>query len=160
MSALALLLALALAGCGDEPVIIDSPRLDAADADACRSLLDDLPDQLYDEDRRLVAPAAAYGAAWGDPAIVLTCGAPLPEGLDDLSPCLEANGVGWFLPPGAEDDLADDEDPADVTIAAAGYRPVVAVTIPGDYRPGGVAAVTAGLAAAVEANLELVDPCA
>jgi len=159
VSALALLLAVVLGGCGDEPVIIDSPRLDAADAEACRDLLDDLPDQLYDEDRRLVAPAAAYGAAWGEPAIVLTCGAPMPEGLDDLSPCLEANGVGWFLPPEAEDDLGDDEEPADVTIAAAGYRPVVAVTIPGDYRPGGVAGVTAGLAEAVEANLELVQPC-
>ena len=156
----ALLLSLAgLSGCGDEPVQIDLPLLSAADDAACDALVDDLPDLLHDLDRRLVSPAAAHGAAWGDPAIVLRCGTEMPEGLDEFSECLEANGVGWFLPPEAEDDAGDETDPADVTIAAAGYRPVVSVTIPGEYRPEGVAAVTAGLAEAVDANLELVDPC-
>lgn len=152
-------LVLAVSGCGDNPVIVESPRLSAADAAACQGLLDDLPDRLHDEERRLVAPAAAPGAAWGDPAIVLQCGAAMPEELDRLSPCLEANGVGWFLPPEAEDDIADDQNPGPVTIAAAGYRPVVTVTIPGDYRPEGVAAATADLASAVEDNLKLVQPC-
>jgi hypothetical protein len=34
------------------------------------------------------------------------------------------------------------------------------VEIPGERQPEGVASVTAGLAAAVEEHLELVDPCA
>lgn len=139
---------------------VDSPTLDAAGAAACAALVDDLPDTLAGEERRMISPAAAYAGAWGDPAIVLTCGVEPPPDLTDTSECLEANGVGWFLPPDATDDVGDDKDPADVTVTAAGYEPAVSVLIPGDYRPEGVAAVTAGLAAAVEAHLELVDPCA
>jgi hypothetical protein len=134
-------------------VSIDVPHLDEQDHATCEQLVDDLPDTLADEERRLVSPAAAPGAAWGDPAIVLRCGVPPPK-LDDVAECLEANGVGWYVT--TEDD-ADQE--ADATVTAAGYRPVVSVDIPGDYRPEGVASVTATLAPVVERHLELVQPC-
>jgi len=104
------------------------------------------------EARRLVSPAAALGAAWGDPAIVLRCGVPAPD-LSATAECLEANGVGWYV-------ATDAEDPeADATVTAAGYRPVVTVDIPGDHQPEGVASVTATLAPLVERHLELVDAC-
>jgi hypothetical protein len=141
-------------GCADGPVTIDSPRLTAEDSTTCEGFVADLPDELAGEARRLVSPAAAPGAAWGDPAIVLRCGVALPEDFDRFASCVEADGVGWFVPPRAE------EDPdADVTLTAAGYRPVVSVEVPGDYRPEGVAAVMAELAPAVAAGLELVRPC-
>ena len=57
----------------------------------------------------------------------------LPE-LDPLAECLEANGVGWYV---TTDGRRGPE--ADATVTAAGYRPVVAVEIPGDYQPEGVA---------------------
>jgi hypothetical protein len=134
-------------------VPIDSPRLDDHDRAACDALVDALPDQLAGQERRLVAPAAAPGAAWGDPPIVLRCGVPTPH-LDPFAECLEANGVGWYVA------TADDSDPeADATVTAAGYRPVVTVEIPGDYQPEGVASVTATLAHLVDHHLELVQPC-
>ncbi len=143
-----------MAGCADAPVSIDSPTLDEEERTACRAVLDDLPDTLAGEQRRLVAPAAAPGAAWGDPPIVLQCGVPAPQ-LDPLAECLEADGVGWYVT------TKDDEDPeADATIVAAGYRPVLQVEIPGDYQPEGVATLTATLAPLVEKHLDLVDPCA
>ncbi len=127
--------------------------MDAADEAACEALLDDVPETLYDEERRLVAPAAARGAAWGDPPIVLTCGVSEPAEFDQFSLCIEANGVGWFVPPSQE------EEGADVTITAVGHRPRVSVVIPGEYRPEGLASVMANLAPVVDEHLELVDPC-
>jgi hypothetical protein len=145
---------LPVAGCADAPVSIDSPRLDEADRDTCRAFVDDLPEEMAGEQRRLVSPAAAPGAAWGDPAIVLRCGVPAPD-LPDTAECLEANGVGWYVV------SSDESDPeADATVTAAGYRPVVTVDVPGDRQPEGVASVTATLAPLVEEHLELVDACA
>jgi hypothetical protein len=151
--AVACALVLVLPACGDNPVRIDAPGLDAADRETCEALVDDLPDKLYDQERRLVAPAASRGAAWGDPPIVLVCGVDEPEEYDEYSLCIEANGVGWFVPPSQE------EDGVDVTITTVGHLPRVAVTIPGDYRPNGLASVMASLSSVVEEHLELVDPC-
>ncbi len=131
---------LAATACADAPVELDNPNLDDADRATCVALVDDLPETLAGEERRLVAPAAAPGAAWGDPPIVLRCGADLAEPDADVE-CLEANGVDWFVT------TADDEDPeADATVTAAGYRPSLTVAIPGDHQPEGVASVTAALA--------------
>ena len=52
----------------------------------------------------------------------------------------------------------DDQD-SDLVFTAVGYRPIVSVDVPHDYRPEGSAAVIADLAEAVEEHLELVEPC-
>ena len=114
-------------------------------------MVDDLPDELFDQERRLVAPVATRGAAWGDPPIVLVCGVGEPEEYDEFSLCIEANGVGWFVPPSQE------EDGVDVTITTVGHLPRIAVTIPGEYRPNGLASVMANLSSVVEEHLELVE---
>ena len=119
-----------------------------------RSFLADLPRELAGESERTVGDESALGAAWGDPAIVLTCGSELPDDFDRFAECVEANGVGWFVPSDAE---ADQSSTAALT--AAGYRPVVRVTVPGDYRPEGVASIIAELADPVREHLRLVDRC-
>ncbi len=143
-----------LTGCGDNPVRLDSAPLDEAAHTACRALVDDLPDEVAEESRRLVAPANALGAAWGDPPIVLTCGAEVPLEFDRFATCVEANGVGWYVPADAEE-----QPDATVTLTAAGYRPVVQVEVPGEHRPEGAAAAMAELAPAVDEHLELINAC-
>lgn len=120
----------------------------------CQQFLDDLPTELAGEKTRVVTPADALGAAWGNPAITLTCGVSLPAEFDQFANCTEANGVGWFIPPEAAQDPS-----SDVTVTAAGHRPIVQVTIPAKYRPEGVASVITELATVVDENLELVKPC-
>jgi hypothetical protein len=142
------------AGCAEDPVPISSPDVGRSARATCERFLADLPQELADEPGRTLAHDAALGAAWGDPPIVLTCGGELPEEFDRFSECVEANGVGWFVPVAAE---ADQSSP--VTVTAAGYRPVVRVTVPGEYRPEGVASVLAELAGPARRNLELVDRC-
>jgi hypothetical protein len=143
-----------LAGCADGPVSIPSTDASPADRVVCERFLSDLPTRLAGEQERALARNDALGEAWGDPAIILTCGGDLPADFDRFSRCIEANGVGWFVPADAESDQS-----ATATLTAAGYRPVVQVSVPGDYRPEGVASVMAELAGPVKDHLELVQPC-
>ena len=147
-------LLLALAACADEPVSIASPDVGPAARVTCEQFLADLPSELAGEQKRALARNGALGAAWGDPAIVLTCGGELPDDFDRFAQCVEANGVGWFVPADTE---ADQSSTAALT--AAGYRPVVRVNVPGDYRPEGVASVMAELADPVREHLSLTDRC-
>ncbi len=154
-SAFALLLGPALTGCsGTDPVPVDSPSLSASAQRACRDFLDAAPATLAGQERRETSPAGAPGAAWGDPAIVVTCGGPLPTAYDRFAECTEADGVGWFVPD------AERLDPtSDVVWTAVGYRPLVSIHLPADYRPEGAAAVITQLAGPVRQSLRLVRPC-
>ena len=147
-------LLLVLAGCAEEPVSIPSTDAGPAERAACEPFLADLPRELAGESERVLADQSALGAAWGDPAIVLTCGGELSDDFDRFAQCVEVNGVGWFVPSDAETDQS-----STAPLTAAGYRPVVRVTVPGDYRPEGVASVMAELADPVREHLRLVDPC-
>lgn len=148
-------LALLLGACSGGAVSVVTPDVDASDRAACEAFVADLPTDLAGELPREVEPADALGAAYGDPAYVVRCGVPVPDDFDQASSsCEVANGVGWYVAP--EDFLDQD---ADVTLTAAGYRPVVEVLVPGDYRPDGPAAAIVQLAAAVDEHLTLVENC-
>lgn len=131
-----------------------TPDLDAADAATCAALVADLPDTLADEERVETEPADAPGAAYGDPAIVVSCGADEPADFRETADCLVVNDVGWFVPP--EQDAAND---ADLVLTTGGYRPRLRVDVPADYRPEGSAAVLAELAPVVADHLDLVERC-
>ncbi len=146
-------LLLPLAACSGDEVTLPDVDVDPDERAACRALVDDVPAELGGRERVPVTPTGGLGAAWGDPAIVLTCGGEPPD-LSRTAPCTEVNGVGWYV---EEEALADATVPA--TLVAVGYRPIVTLEVPADQRPEGAAAAMAGLAAAVQANTELVRPC-
>jgi hypothetical protein len=144
------------------PVEIESYDLDAADRAACEAFVAGLPDALADEDRVDVRPDDALGAAYGDPAITVTCGIPVPDGFDQTSSCLVVDGVGWYVPDGSDDDRG-----VDVRLSTPGFRPVVEVVVPSDYRPADrslgddtTAAAIATLTPLVDKHLRLVERCA
>ncbi len=143
-------LLLLLAGCGKEPVSIEHTAPSPEDAARCQALVKALPDALSDQDRRLVSPAAALGAAWGDPPIVLTCGGDWP--IPATAACQEVDGVGWYVPEDAFDDQS-----ADVLMTSIGFEPVVQVELPADYRPPASAMVE--LAPAIKKSLKVTTPC-
>ncbi|SDC66943.1 DUF3515 family protein [Nocardioides lianchengensis] len=141
-----------LTGCG--PVELATPDLDAADAATCAALVDDLPATLAGEKRVESEPADAPGAAYGDPAIVVACGAPAPEDFRVTGDCILVNDVGWFVPP-----EQDQDNEADLVLTTGGYEPRLQVSVPADYRPEGSASVMAELAPLVAAHLDLVERC-
>lgn len=128
------------------PPEIDSVDLSAAEAQACRDLVADLPATLAGQERVEVAGDTAYGAAWGDPAIVLTCGAQ-PVDISAAPPCTVVAGVGWVVP----------EEGEETVLAADGYRPRVQVVVPDDYAPA--AEVLLDLSPLVEEHTVLEDEC-
>ncbi len=154
MSACLVTLGLALAACGHEPVSIPTLRLSTADQAVCQRVTNSLPDTVGGQSRRKTQPAAALGAAWGDPAIIAQCGVGVPQNFSKSAACTVADGVGWFVP----DSQVSDQS-ADVVMATAGYRPILQVTIPSHYRPNGLAAAMVELAPVVKKYTRLVHPC-
>lgn len=143
----------ALAGCGDQ-VDVAVPELDADGRARCETLVDDLPEALLGGERREVSPADAPAAAWGDPAVVLVCGAPVPEEYDEFSACTEVGGVGWFIP---DSQLVDAG--ADVEMTALSHSPHVQVTIPAERRSRGSDAVLTSLGPLLREHLRATSPC-
>lgn len=143
----AALVALALAGCSSTPTI-DDTDLSGSDLAACESLVADLPDTLAGQERREVEPADALGAAWGDPAYVLTCGVPEPDDYEPTAECNVIDGVGWYVP---DDQLSDQS--ADATPIALSLKPYVELSVPADYRTEGIDRALAELAPALQEHL-------
>jgi hypothetical protein len=129
---------LALSGCGGNDVHVDRFDVSVAGHAACPRLLDALPDEVAGQHRRTVS-GSTYAAAWGDPAIVLRCGGPLPRTFKG-DPCITRNGIGWSVPLRQADDITLD---AQMTLA---FRtPVLQVHVPAHYRPNGPSEVMADL---------------
>jgi len=144
----AALAAVLLSACSPGRVPIDEPDLSGADLAACRALVDDLPDTLAGELRRSVDPDDALGAAWGDPAYVLTCGVPQPSDYEPTAECNVVRGVGWYVP---EDQLADLTE--DATAIALSLTPYVELLVPEDHRTEGIDRALAELAPVLKKHL-------
>ena len=147
MSAAATVLVL-LGGCTSDQPSIDEHDLSSDDRAACQALVDDLPDSLAGEARRPVDPEDALGAAWGDPAYVLTCGVPEPSGYEPTAECSVIKGVGWYV---ADDQLSDLSEDAEAI--ALSRTPYVEVLVPAEHRTEGIDRALAELAPALKEHL-------
>jgi hypothetical protein len=108
------------------PVSMPAPPLDQRPAAACRELLSRLPAALRDRPRRPVTAGAGQNAAYGDPAIAMSCGGPaltLPVGAF----VYPLSGVCWYSQPG---------DGATVWTTVDRDTPV-RVTVPSSYESPG-----------------------
>lgn len=133
--------ALALvAGCSG-PVEIEGHDVDPETRAACASFLADLPETVGDQGEVEVTPDDALGRAWGDPAIVITCGVPEPKEFDEFSLCDEVNGVGWFVPDDAVAELngagsnAASAPTEAVVLTVITHEPQIRVEVPAEHRP-------------------------
>lgn len=145
-------LVLLLAACGG-PVEVDVPDLDADDEAACTAFADALPETLADESRVDIEPADAPAAAYGDPPIVVTCGAGEPDGFGPGAQCELVNDVPWYIPSEQYDDLE-----LDLVITSAWHQPRVQVVVPAEQR-GAEAGVMAKLSPLVAEHLSEAGSC-
>ncbi|MDR7253555.1 hypothetical protein J2X46_002545 [Nocardioides sp. BE266] len=144
----AVLAAVLLSACSPGRVQIDEPDLSEADRATCEALVDDLPDTLAGEVRRSTDPDDALGAAWGDPAYVLTCGVDEPSDYEPTAECSVIEGVGWYVD---EDQLGDLR--VDATPVALSLEPYVAVLVPARYRTDGIDGALSELAPVLKKHL-------
>lgn len=138
-----------LGGCSPGRITIEEHDLPSADRAACEALVDDLPDTVAGESRRSVDPDDALGAAWGDPAYVLTCGVPAPEDYEPTAECSVIKGIGWYVP---DDQLSDPSEEA--TAIALSRTPYVEVLVPAEHRTEGIDRALADLAPVLKEHLE------
>ena len=150
----AVCLLLPLSACSSGTVSIDDHEVSEADHATCEALVDDLPDTLAGEQRRSVDPDGALGAAWGDPAYVLTCGVPDPDDYEPTDECNAIAGVGWWVP---DDELEDMRE--DAGAIALSLTPYVEVEVPARYRTDGIDRALAELAPVLEEHLAAGRPC-
>lgn len=91
--------AVAFSGCTGDPSspAVSVTAVPTAAAAACRRLHDALPDDLGDGlSRRETTPDDPHVAAYGDPPVVVRCGAPRTTAYEQGDPLYEVNGVQWF----------------------------------------------------------------
>jgi hypothetical protein len=143
---------LGLAACGDGAVHVDRFQVTGPGHTTCQEFLAALPDELAGEHRRRVT-GSTFAAAWGDPAIVLRCGVPLPEDFAS-SPCITRDGIGWSVPA----DQADRID-LDAVMTLAFRSPEVQVRVPRHYRPNGPSEVMADLDGVIRAHTTATGEC-
>lgn len=122
--------------------------------DTCTALVNDLPDDFFDSERREVAGGDGIGAAWGDPPVVLTCGAPAPEEFDAFSRCSDIEGVGWFIPDGQ---LKDPE--SDIVMSTQSHTPRVSLAIPAGRRTDAPDTYLRTIAPLITEHLTETAPC-
>ncbi|MCF6377125.1 DUF3515 domain-containing protein [Nocardioides KLBMP 9356] len=144
----------ALTACTPGTISIEDHDLSDADRAACEALVDDLPDTLAGEPRAEVEPDGGPGAAWGDPAYVLTCGVPQPPDYEPTAECSDIKGVGWWV---AEDELDDLSE--DAHAVALSRTPYVELLVPSDHRTDGIDRALAELAPAIRKHLAEGRPC-
>ncbi|WP_329123435.1 DUF3515 domain-containing protein [Streptomyces sp. NBC_01465] len=98
LPATALLLAAAGCSAGGAPQV-SVPKPPAGEAAYCKALAKVLPETVAGLKRSDVEPKSELTAGWGDnAAIVLRCGVPRPEKMDDPNALgVEADGVKWML---------------------------------------------------------------
>ncbi|MEU3188064.1 DUF3515 domain-containing protein [Streptomyces sp. NPDC006923] len=81
---------------GSARVAVPSPP--PREAALCRALHGELPTTVAGLGRADTEPRSELTAVWGDAAIVLRCGIPRPEQLNDpQTRAVEVNGVNWML---------------------------------------------------------------
>jgi hypothetical protein len=143
---------LLLGGCGVGSVDVGGAAPAADDREACRSLLDAVPATLADQPSRETDPVDGWGAAWGDPAIVLRCGVGPPDGFDAVATCTTVEGIDWYVP-----DSEPEEAYGDVTITVVHREPVVEVRLPAQHWPP--AATMVDLADTIREHTERTGGC-
>jgi hypothetical protein len=145
-----------LAACSPTLVQIDAHDLSPADTEACRGLIDDLPDTLAGQLRRAVDPDDALGAAWGeDEPFVLTCGVPEPTDVPDDATCLDfGHDIGWYVP---EDQFSDGRRDALATTLTTSPR--LSLEVPAGRRRNGFDSAMVELAPIAARHLEVPEPC-
>lgn len=129
--------ALLVGGCGFSAVEVAPFDPEPGTSQACAALSEALPDVVSDAVRRDTEPATPYVAAWGDPAVVLRCGVPLPGEYRPDAQLFDVDGVGW-LPVDGE---------GGTFFTAVDRQVHVEVAVPDDYAPE--ADVLADLAPAI-----------
>jgi hypothetical protein len=132
-----------LAGCSSSAALRVTPP--DGPARGCRGLHHALPSEVDGRSSRDTTPSSTRTAAWGSPAVVLSCGVVRPAGLTPTSELVEVNGVAWFL----------DERPSAYVFTATGRSAYLQVRVPSSVDRTSATSPLVDLAGPVKRSLPL-----
>jgi hypothetical protein len=123
------------------PIQVDTPAVTPAAELACPVLMGQLPLDLAGESSRMVRSDSPYAYAWGDPAVVLICGADPPAGFVADAATLVVSGVQWYVDTSDPDTVVwttvDRTVPVEVRVPASSdsavptaLSPIIATALP------------------------------
>jgi hypothetical protein len=101
------------------PVPMTALPLNERQTVVCRALLSQLPEQVRHLPRRAVTAGHEQNAAYGEPALTLSCGGSTPTGFPDEEIVYQLNNVCWRKDPASSVwTTIDREVPVHVTVPA------------------------------------------
>jgi Protein of unknown function (DUF3515) len=128
----------------DLPVVtVPTPAVTPAADASCPGFLQTLPDTLVDDPSRRVSSASPYVRAWGDPAVVLVCGADRPAGFTVSAGLIQIDAVQWYV---------DTSDPKTVVWTAVDRPVYVQVRVPASEDSATVTEISGHLSATLPAQ--------
>jgi Protein of unknown function (DUF3515) len=128
----------------DLPVVtVPTPAVTPAADASCPGFLQTLPDTLVDDPSRRVSSASPYVRAWGDPAVVLVCGADRPAGFTVSVGLIQIDAVQWYV---------DTSDPKTVVWTAVDRPVYVQVRVPASEDSATVTEISGHLSATLPAQ--------
>lgn len=135
---------------GQQPVVIAAAPAPAADSADCRTLIEELPDQLGEYSRvSAVEPAPEGTAAWqaedGGEPLILRCGLDRPVDFVVGAPVQVVDAVAWFR-------VADQTDAGRSTWFAVDRAVYVALTLPAGSGPTPIQNISKTIAEALPAT--------
>ncbi|MGN6722581.1 MAG: DUF3515 domain-containing protein [Marmoricola sp.] len=134
----------------------------AGAAAPCTAIMAALPKTLNHQ-ARVKSTGSAFGAAWGNPAIVLRCGVPVPAGFaaentpaGNMASCLTVNGIDWFL----NGDSSNGADPSrPITVTTVYRSPALELTVPASYGTQGPSTAMALLTSVIRDHTKASKRC-
>lgn len=104
------------------PVTVSAPELTGGAILTCRAFVAALPDDIRKLPRRPVSDGVEQNAAYGDPAITVSCGVP-PVTVPPTATVYSLSGVCWYA----------QKQPAGSTWTTVDRTVPVSVSVPGKY---------------------------
>jgi uncharacterized protein DUF3515 len=149
-----------LAGCsGVSPgrLSVAAPSPAGSVARQCAAVVAAAPERVAGQTARELSPASKYAAAWGDPAIVLTCSGTVPRALRPTSKCFRINAVDWLVTQHGK--AVDPRLPlvGDLEFTTVGRSAYVRLLVPDAYQPAADALVD--VAPAIKEATTETKPC-
>jgi hypothetical protein len=141
---------------GAVSVTAPSPSGDAARQ--CAAVVAAAASERVDgQESREVTPSSSFAAAWGDPAILLTCTGTAPKALTPTSQCFRVNAVDWLVTQDGK--VVDPAAPVTGTLefTTVGRSTYVEMVVPDAYQPA--ADVLVDVAGAIKSATTVTKPC-
>ena len=108
--------------------------------------------------KRITSTGSPFGAAWGQPPIIVRCGVAEPRSFVPTqgSPCQTVNGIDWYLNSAVPTDATSGQSIEVVTV----YRkPAISVTVPASYGTQGPGTAMALLTSVIRAHTKVGAHC-